>query len=181
MTSWPPSTLTSSASTGVASSGESRRSALVFIGFMGAGKSAALHVARRAGMKTTEVDELMEAALGTTISAAFERDGEEAFRAREADEVGALLEEADGGAIALGGGSVLSERIREALARHIVVWLQIDAAEAWRRIAGTDRPLARSEEDVKRLLAERLPLYEALADAVVLQGSRGMVEGALPS
>jgi shikimate kinase/3-dehydroquinate synthase len=165
----------------VASSGESKRPALVFIGFMGAGKSAALEAVRRAGMETTEVDELMEAALGTTISKAFEREGEEAFRAREAEEVGALLEEADGGAIALGGGSVLSVRVREALARHIVVWLQIDAAEAWRRIAGTDRPLARSEEDVRRLLAERLPLYEGLADVVIPQAPRGMVGRALSS
>ena len=42
------------------------------------------------------------------IAEAFEQHGEEAFRAREAEVVGALLEEADGGAIALGGGSVLS-------------------------------------------------------------------------
>jgi shikimate kinase/3-dehydroquinate synthase len=155
--------------------------ALVFIGFMGAGKSTALEAVRRAGVKTTEIDSLMEAALGTTIAAAFERDGEEAFRAREAEEVGALLEEADGGAIALGGGSVLSERVRDALTRHIVVWLQIDAAEAWRRIAGTDRPLASSEEDVGKLLAERLPLYEELADVVIPQAPRGMVGRALPS
>ncbi len=40
--------------------------------------------------------------------------------------VGELLEQADGGAIALGGGSILSERVREALARHTVVWLQIE-------------------------------------------------------
>ena len=52
------------------------------------------------------------------IAEAFERDGEEAFRAREAEVVGELLERADGGAIALGGGSVLSERVREALGRH---------------------------------------------------------------
>ena len=95
--------------------------------------------------------------------------------------VGALLEEADGGAIALGGGSVLSERVREALGRHTVVWLQVDAEEAWRRIAHSDRPLARSAEDVARLLAERLPLYEELADAVVPPGDRGIVGRALPS
>ena len=47
------------------------------------------------------------------IAEAFERDGEEAFRAREAEVVGELLEQADGGAIALGGGSVLSERVRD--------------------------------------------------------------------
>ena len=115
------------------------------------------------------------------IAEAFEEDGEEAFRAREAEVVGALLEQADGGAIALGGGSVLSERVREALDRHIVVWLQVDAEEAWRRIAHSDRPLASSAEDVARLLEERLPLYEELADAIVPPGDRGVVARALPS
>ena len=54
-----------------------------------------------------------------SITAAFERYGEEGFRGREAEVVGSLLEEADGGAIALGGGSVLSPRVREALPRHM--------------------------------------------------------------
>jgi shikimate kinase/3-dehydroquinate synthase len=155
--------------------------AIVFIGFMGAGKSHALDVARMAGLETTEIDELMERELGTTIAAAFERDGEEAFRAREAEVVGELLDRADGGAIALGGGSVLSERVREALARHVVVWLQVDPEEAWRRIEGTGRPLARGAEDVARLLGARLPLYERLADAVLPQGDPGLVARALPS
>ncbi|HET7418205.1 MAG TPA: bifunctional shikimate kinase/3-dehydroquinate synthase [Solirubrobacterales bacterium] len=155
--------------------------AIVFIGFMGAGKSTALAAARKAGLKATEIDELMEAELGKPIRQAFEEGGEEAFRAREAEAVGSLLENADGGAIALGGGSVLSERIRAALDRHVVVLLEIDAAEAWRRIKGSDRPLATSEEDVARLLAERLPLYEQLADAIVPMADLDAVTRALPS
>lgn len=157
------------------------RPAIVFIGFMGAGKSTALAAARKAGLETTEIDAAMEAAFGKPISQAFEEDGEEAFRAREDEVVGELLEQADGGAIALGGGSVLSERVRKALDRHIVVLLEIDAAEAWRRIEGTGRPLATSEADVARLLAERLPLYEELADAVVPMADTGVVERAQPA
>jgi len=155
--------------------------AIVFIGFMGAGKSTALAAARRAGLEATEIDELMEAALGKPISQAFEEDGQEAFRAREAEVVGELLERADGGAIALGGGSVLSERVRAALGRHVVVLLEIDAKEAWRRIEGTPRPLATSEADVEALLAERLPLYEELADAVVPMADAGVVKRAMPA
>jgi shikimate kinase/3-dehydroquinate synthase len=157
------------------------RPAIVFIGFMGAGKSAALEAARQAGLETTEVDELMERELGVPIADAFARHGEEGFRAREAEVVGALLEQADGGAIALGGGSVLSERVRDAIGRHVVVWLQIDAEEAWRRIEGSDRPLARSAEDLAKLLGVRLPLYERLADAIVPQGDRGLIERAMPA
>jgi shikimate kinase/3-dehydroquinate synthase len=155
--------------------------ALVFIGFMGAGKSTALAAAREAGLETTEIDALMEAELGMKIPEAFERHGEEGFRAREAEVVGALLERADGGAIALGGGSILSERIRTALGRHVVVWLQVDARESWRRIAHSDRPLATSADDVAQLMAVRRPLYEELADAVVPVGDRQIVKRALPS
>jgi shikimate kinase/3-dehydroquinate synthase len=155
--------------------------AIVFIGFMGAGKSTALAAAREAGLETVEIDELMERELGKPIREAFEQDGEETFRAREAEVVGALLENADGGAIALGGGSVLSERVRKALDRHTVVLLEIDAATAWQRIEGTERPLATSEADVERLLAERLPLYEELADAVVPMADEGVVARALPA
>jgi shikimate kinase/3-dehydroquinate synthase len=157
------------------------RPAIVFIGFMGSGKSTALAAARKAGLETTEIDELMERELGKPIRQAFEEDGEEAFRALEAEVVGSLLERADGGAIALGGGSVLSERVREALGRHTVVWLEIDAAEAWRRIEGTERPLATSEADVERLLAQRQPLYEQLADAVVPRSDEGVFGRALPA
>jgi shikimate kinase/3-dehydroquinate synthase len=157
------------------------RPAIVFIGFMGAGKSTALAAARRAALPTTEIDELMEREFGKPLRRAFEEDGEEAFRAREAELVGELLERADGGAIALGGGSVLSERVRAALGRHLVVWLQVDPGEAWRRIARSDRPLARGEADVRRLLETRLPLYEELADAVVPMGDREIVERALPA
>jgi shikimate kinase/3-dehydroquinate synthase len=155
--------------------------ALVFIGFMGAGKSTALAAAREAGLETTEIDDLMKESFGKPISAAFEENGEEEFRAREAEIVGSLLEGADGGAIALGGGSVLSERVRAALDRHVVVWLQVDAEEAWRRIARTGRPLATSAEGVARLLSERLPYYEELADAIVPMADEGVVARALPS
>jgi len=148
---------------------------------MGAGKSTALAAARDAGLATTEIDELMEGAFGKPIRRAFEEDGEDAFRAREAEVVGELLERADGGAIALGGGSVLSDRVRAALSRHIVVWLQVDAREAWRRIARSDRPLAKNADDVARLLDERLPFYESLADAIVPPGDRGLITRAMPS
>jgi shikimate kinase/3-dehydroquinate synthase len=166
----------------VSATGESRRPSIVFVGFMGAGKSTALAAARGEGLPTVEIDELMEASFGSTIPQAFENHGEEGFREREAEVVGSLLEGADdGGAIALGGGSVLSLRIRAAMARHIVVWLQVDASEAWRRIAHSDRPLASSAASVETLLATRLPLYEELADAVVPMGDRQIVRRALPT
>jgi shikimate kinase / 3-dehydroquinate synthase len=154
---------------------------LVFIGFMGAGKSTALAAARVAGLQTTETDSLLVEKAGMPIPEFFEEFGEGAFRALEAEVVSAALEAADGGAIALGGGSVLSERVREALDRHVVIWLQVDATRAWQRIARSDRPLAGDRKGIDRLLEERLPLYESLADAVVPAGDRGLLARAMPS
>jgi 3-dehydroquinate synthetase/shikimate kinase len=160
---------------------QSRRPAVVFIGFMGSGKSLALRHARGSGLETIETDDLLEGELGMPIAKAFERDGEEAFREREAELVGSLLERAEGGAIALGGGSVLSERVREALGRHTVVWLWIDPEVGWRRVAGSDRPLARDRSTFSALLAERTPIYEKLADVVLMEGDRNIASRALPS
>jgi shikimate kinase/3-dehydroquinate synthase len=155
--------------------------ALVFIGFMGAGKSTALAAARDAGLEAVETDALIEQKAGMTVSEFFDEFGEDAFRVLEEEVVGAALGSADGGAIALGGGSVLSDHVREALARHVVVWLQVDAREAWRRIARSDRPLASNAEDVERLLEQRRPFYEPLADAVIPPGDRGLISRAMPS
>jgi len=155
--------------------------ALVFIGFMGAGKSTALAAAREAGLETAETDALIEEKSGMAIPEFFEEFGEDAFRALETEVVGAALDSADGGAIALGGGSVLSGAVREALARHIVVWLQIDPTRAWQRIARSDRPLAGSREAIESIHEERLPLYESLANAIVPAGDRGLLSRAMPS
>ncbi len=158
-----------------------KRPALVFIGFMGAGKSTALAAARETGLETVETDALIEERAGTSIAEFFAEHGEEAFRALEAEVVVAALESADGGAIALGGGSVLADPVREALGRQVVVWLQVDATSAWQRIAHSERPLASSREGVEDLLVERTPLYESLADAIVPAGDRGLLARAMPS
>ncbi|MEK6276904.1 MAG: 3-dehydroquinate synthase [Actinomycetota bacterium] len=157
------------------------RPALVFIGFMGAGKTTALAAARDAGLETTEVDELIEREIGMPIADFFEREGEAEFRRREAEVVVPLLERAEGGAIALGGGSVLSEAVRDALGPHVVAWLQVDVEEAWRRSEGSDRPLARDRDAFEALMPKREPLYEQLADAILPQGDAGLAARAMPA
>ncbi len=154
--------------------------AVVFIGFMGAGKSTAARLAREAGVDALDTDELLAAELGMSIDEFFERHGEAEFRRREGEFESGLLERADGGVIALGGGSVLSESVRDALGRHIVVWLQVDAEEAWLRVEGGERPLARDRARFEDLLAQRLPHYEALADTVIPAGGPSRIERALP-
>jgi shikimate kinase/3-dehydroquinate synthase len=141
--------------------------ALVFVGFMGSGKSRAARAAAAAGLETIDSDKLLAQELGASIDEFFAREGEAEFRRRESAFVSALLGRAPAGAaIALGGGSVLSEAVRDALAGHTVVWLEADAETSWKRAEGK-RPLATDRARFDALFAEREPIYEALADAVV--------------
>mgnify|MGYP001049821748 CR=1 FL=1 len=155
--------------------------ALVFIGFMGAGKSsAAKTAAAKLGAEPIDSDRVLTEELGTSIEDFFDREGEAEFRRREEEVVLRLLERAGGAPLALGGGAVLSERVREALADHVVVYLEIDAEGAWKRVEGSQRPLARDREAFDRLLEERRPIYDSVAHAV-LPSRREVVARAIPA
>ncbi|MDX6652637.1 MAG: shikimate kinase / 3-dehydroquinate synthase [Solirubrobacterales bacterium] len=157
--------------------------ALVFVGFMGVGKStAARKAAGESGEAAVDLDELLERELGMPVAEYFDAHGEQEFRRREAERAVALLEGAEGGAIALGGGSILSEPVREALRRHLVVWLDLPVEDAWERVSNSrrSRPLGRDRDAFESIYAERRPLYEGIADAVV-PGDREIVPRALPA
>ncbi len=159
--------------------------AFVFIGFMGAGKStAAAEVARALGGEVLDTDRLLEARFGHPIAREFELHGEAAFRAHEQELVCEVLAQAGAGVvIALGGGAVLSERVRAALAPHVTVLLEIGPEFAWERVGGgaSQRPLARDREAFAALHAERLGLYEGLADAILPAERPGVAVRALPA
>jgi shikimate kinase / 3-dehydroquinate synthase len=153
--------------------------ALVFIGFMGAGKTTGARAAAAAlGVRAVDTDRELEQRLGTSIEDYFASHGERAFREAEEDLVAEVLEAPPAPVISLGGGSVSSARVRELLARHTVVMLDVDEPTAWRRAGGKRRPLARDRERFAALHAERAPLYESLADAVLLDGGAETVRRA---
>ena len=97
-----------------------------------------------------------------------------------------LLEGAAPGAvIALGGGAVLSGRVQEQLRGETTVLLEIDASAAWERCSPNgrraERPLARDRGAFEALHAERRPLYERLADAIVQSGPVARLAALAPS
>jgi shikimate kinase/3-dehydroquinate synthase len=155
--------------------------ALVFAGFMGAGKSsAAKAVAAELGVQALDSDHEIERELGEPIDSWFERNGEAAFRKIEEEVVLRLLERPDLRVLALGGGSLGAERVQEALRRHVVVYLDVDTESAWHRCGGS-RPLARDRNRFAQLHEERRPLYEQLADAWLPAAERSTVRNALPA
>jgi shikimate kinase/3-dehydroquinate synthase len=156
--------------------------AIVFIGFMGAGKSWAAAAVDGLAGPAQDIDDLIEAATGMSVRDFFDSEGEESFREVEKDAAVRLLREADGGVIALGGGTVLSPDVRSELKRHIVVWLNVAADTAWDRVSETDRPLvARGRAKFDALLAKRKPIYAELADVVLPEGDPDLILRALPS
>ncbi len=169
---------------------------------MGAGKStAAAEVAAELGSEALDSDRLLEARFGHSIAREFELGGETRFREQEEQLVCELLDpaaralaraSARGGVqlqvIALGGGAVLSESVRAALRAHVTVLLDVDAALAWQRVQaavsvteGPVRPLARDRAAFVALHAERRPIYEELADAVLPAHMPAIARRALPA
>jgi shikimate kinase/3-dehydroquinate synthase len=146
---------------------------------MGAGKTTGARAAAAAlGLRAIDTDRELEQRLGTSIEDYFASHGERAFREIEEDVVAEVLEAPPAPVISLGGGAIGSARVRELLARHTVVMLDVDEATAWRRAGGKRRPLARDRERFAALHAERAPIYEALADAVLLDGGAETVRRA---
>lgn len=139
---------------------------IVLVGAPGAGKSTVgVVLARRTGCEFTDVDAAIEQVAGKPISAIFLEDGEPAFRELERRvTLGALQRP---GVVSLGGGAVMNPEIRDALGRHTVVWLDVSAAQATRRVGlGDSRPLLAGQgihSTMVRLLNERLPVYEQVA------------------
>ncbi|MGO9751273.1 MAG: bifunctional shikimate kinase/3-dehydroquinate synthase [Solirubrobacteraceae bacterium] len=137
----------------------------VLIGFMGAGKSTAV---RALGVRAVDLDEVIEQRLGRSVAAVFAQDGEAAFREAEERITLELLADPDPRVLALGGGAIGSERIREALRRCRVIWLDVSVDHAWQRVSrGGERPLTASMQGFYELHEARRPLYEAVADVVV--------------
>jgi shikimate kinase len=123
---------------------------LALAGFMGAGKTTVgAKVAELTHRPFVDLDAEIEARHGP-IPELFER-SEPEFRRLEENVLAEALAGPDS-VIALGGGAVLSPLNRERLKeRAFTVHLEIAVDDAWERVRGSNRPLARSEEDFRRL------------------------------
>jgi shikimate kinase len=138
-------------------------------GMMASGKSTvARHLGRLLGRRVVRLDDQIVRAAGKPIPAVFAEDGEPAFRALERHAVATL----PAGVVAdLGGGAFCDpQSAARLLSVGRVVFLDVSAAEAARRLAGGEdgtRPLAARWEE---LLGRRLPLYRRATLTVAVDG-----------
>lgn len=147
-----------------------------FVGFMGAGKtSVSRRLARLCGIASIDMDSYIERREGKRIRDIFAEDGEGRFRDLET-QVLREMTQGDPALVSCGGGVVLRPENRAILREGgFVVFLKVQADEAKSRISDpSTRPLLGDVEAARKTNAERLPLYEEVADAVVDTSGRGV-------
>ena len=142
---------------------------IVLIGMMGAGKTTVGELlAMRLKRQLVDLDKLIEAREGMTISEIFETEGEGYFRSIEGGMAQALSLRQDL-IIACGGGLPLQEGPMGALKESgIVIWLDRDPGEIFDGEDMSDRPLAQEgREAFLQRAQERRSAYEKWADATI--------------
>ena len=139
---------------------------------MGAGKTTiGRQLARSLGVGFADTDAEIEARTGADIPWIFDVEGEAGFRDRE-EAIIAEMTTWEDTVLATGGGAVLRQANRQALVeRGFVIYLRTTLEEQLRRTRkDRNRPLLQTldpEGTLRRLFAERDPLYRAVADLVI--------------
>ncbi len=144
---------------------------IVLMGFMGTGKSeVGRRLAQRLGRAFVDTDQLIEERARKRVAAIFAEDGEPAFRALERDAV-AEAARRGGAVVAVGGGAVLDpENLRCLRDAGFLIHLAARPEAILKRVGdAASRPLLAGDPEgaVRRLVAERGPVYEAAADVTV--------------
>ncbi|MBA2283513.1 MAG: shikimate kinase [Actinomycetota bacterium] len=147
---------------------------VVLVGMMGSGKTTVgRRVAKVLGRPFVDADEAFIARFGRTVAAAFADDGEDGFRALEAELLAELIDVPDPLVIATGGGVVVREENRKRLADPDVFVVLLHAEPAFlasRTTEAAHRPLLADGDlaaVLQRLHDERIGWYQEVADEVL--------------
>lgn len=152
---------------------------IFIVGPMGAGKTTiGRQLARNLGWEFVDSDHEIVARTGVPIPVIFDIEGEAGFRRRERKIIDELSRRQHQ-VLATGGGAVLDEANRRALARRgVVVYLHASADQLFKRTArDRNRPLLQTadpQQRIRELLAQREPLYREVADIVMKTGEENV-------
>lgn len=137
---------------------------IVFVGLMGAGKTAiGRKVAGQLGLPFIDSDQEIESVSRMTIPDLFERYGEDEFRSLEQRVILRVLESGPQ-VLSTGGGAFMNAQTREAIAAGgISVWLKAELDLLMERVAKKqNRPLLKKADPravLEELMRERYPVY----------------------
>lgn len=151
------------------------------IGYRATGKTTVGHLlSERLGWSFVDTDEQIQQDVGKSIRQIFELDGEDVFRQYETQVIRRLVRRHKL-VLSLGGGAVLLPENRQLIGgAGPVIWLTAQPATIRARLLDDPqtqftRPTLTSgsaAEEVERVLAERMPIYEACADRTVAVDTR---------
>lgn len=137
------------------------------VGLPGAGKTRAGHaLARSLGLPFVDLDREIGKDAGVAHHEVLRVHGEDDFRDREARLLAVAASAPGPAVIACGGGVVLRKENRKLLrSTGTVVYLDAPISKLLKGsvVGSRSRPLLRSEEDLRRIAAEREPLYREVA------------------
>lgn len=130
-------------------------------------------LARRLGCSFCDTDVLVQAEAGMDVAGIVAEDGWEGFRRRESTALRAAAR--PDWVVATGGGMVLDEGNRNFMREAgVVIYLQVPAEILEQRLTASLNPGLRPSltgespvEEVRRILAEREPLYRATAHIIL--------------
>jgi XRE family transcriptional regulator, aerobic/anaerobic benzoate catabolism transcriptional regulator len=155
----------------------SRVDRIALLGLRGAGKTTlGKSLAARLDIPFFELDREIERVAGASLAQIIELYGQEAYRRHELEALQQLLSTEPRFVVATSGGIVSEPPTYETLLRHCyTVWVRATPEEHMQRVIaqGDLRPMAGSTkamDDLRRILAERTPLYERAA--LVVQTSK---------
>jgi shikimate kinase len=143
---------------------------LVLVGAPGAGKSTIGRlVAAALDVAFNDFDEALEREHGMPAGELVVEVGRERFRELEREILDKLLPDATG-VLALGGGTPTAPGVAELLGPYHVVYLEVDLDTLLRReglVPLHPWLLPNPRAHLRKLLAERIPIYTAVASVVV--------------
>jgi XRE family aerobic/anaerobic benzoate catabolism transcriptional regulator len=139
---------------------------VALLGLRGAGKTTiGKRLARKLHVPFVELDRRIEQAAQLSLNELFSLHGEEYYRRLEREALTSILAERRPMVLATGGGIVTSPQTYALLEESAtMIWLRASPEDHWNRVVsqGDRRPMANHPQamaDLRRLLAEREPLY----------------------
>ena len=137
---------------------------VAIIGMPGCGKSTiGRALAKTLGKSYVDLDEVIEKNTGMPIPDIFAREGEASFRKYESQAVAEISKQTRQ-VISCGGGVIKTPGNARALRQNgPVLWVQRPVE----RLATGGRPLSTGLDALRKMEAERMPLYRAASDAAV--------------
>ena len=149
-------------------------SKIILVGMMGAGKTTiGKLLSNKLGYDFVDLDKIIEERSGVKINTIFEIEGEAGFREREFQVLRDSIEK-EKIIISTGGGIVVNKESRAQLIKNnasLIIYLKANLETLFSRLKNDNsRPILNvdnKEQMIEKILNEREPLYQDLADMTV--------------